>query len=156
MCEGCLFAAVLSQGGARCHPVHSCVQTRGLLCLLVFFHSLVVSCLDLRKHCFTSVWWSDCDGCHLTLPLKNRNEGVQNQSFSLSECGDSPSANCSSTCPLLLLHSHFNITYLHFQPLSPHQSFPIHWLPSSSPIFNICAGNDLCCCKNMSHFHFHD
>lgn len=57
-------------------------------------------------------WQSDCDGCHLTLPLKKRIEGVQTR----SRCADSPSASCSSARPLLLLHSHFSITYLHFQP----------------------------------------
>lgn len=103
------------------------------------------------------LWWRDYEGCHLTLLLKKRIEGFQTHSFLLSECVDSPSAGGSSTCPLLLLHSHFSITYLYFQPLSPHQSFPIHRLPSSSPVSSVCAGNDLCCCKKyISHFHFCD
>lgn len=115
-----------------------------------------LSCLDLRKHCFSSEeWQSDCDRWNLTLLLKNRNEDVQTHSFLLSECRF---PKCRLQQHMAMLHSHFSFTYLDFQPLSPHQSFPIHCLPSSSPISSVCAGNDLCCCKKIyiSHFHFHD
>lgn len=146
MYEGCLIAAAQRLGGACCHPVQLC-----LLGLFFFLLSLVISCLDLEKTTLLLIrlWQRDCEGCHLTLLLKKRIEGVQTHSFLLSECVDSPSAGGSSTCPLLLLHSHFSITYLYFQPLSPHQSFPIHRLPSSSPVSSVCAGNDLCCCKKI-------
>lgn len=104
-----------------------------------------LSCLDLRKHCFSSEkWQSDCDRWNLTLLLKNRNEDVQSHSFLLSECRF-PKRRLQQH--MAMLHSHFSFTYLDFQPLSPHQSFPIHCLPSSLPISSVCAGNDLCCCK---------
>lgn len=99
------------------------------------------------------MWQSYCDGCHLTLILKNTNEGVQNHSFLLSVCWF-PKCKLQQHMPITL--ASFTLQHLYFQPLSPHQSFPIHWLPSSSPILSVCAGNDLCCCKNISHFHFHD
>lgn len=131
------------------------VMSRREACFVCYssFLSLVVSCLDLRKHCFSSEKWSkDCEGWNLTLPLKKRNEGVQTRSFLLSECWF-PKLKLQQHMPML--HSHFSFTYLCVQPLSPHQSFPIHWLPSSSPISSVCAGNDWCCHKNTSHFHFY-
>lgn len=149
MYEGCLIAAAQRQRGARSHPV--------MFAWFVILFALSGDFLlgsEKKPLLLIRLWQRDCEGCHLTLLLKKRIEGVQTHSFLLSGCVDSPSAGGSSTCPLLLLHSHFSITYMYFQPLSPHQSFPIHRLPSSSPVSSVCAGNDLCCCKKYVSFPF--
>lgn len=147
VCEGCLFAA---GANPRRSLLSLWAQWRAdkrfaLFVILLLSLWWFLSRLDLRKHCFSSEkWQSDCDRWNLTLLLKDRNEDVQTHSFLLSGCRF-PKRRLQQH--MAVLHSHFSFTYLDFQPLSPHQSFPIHCLPSSLPISSVCAGNDLCCCK---------